>query len=155
VVNRRWMRVGLLALGIFAINAISRFITWKFKIAEESQQLTIGFIAVAMVAVALAIAAGWWAIRYPFSRLFADLGATVGIGALLSLLIGPFAGGSKPFAEGLGSFVGQVLMFLGVAAVGVTLGFLSVVTVGKDWRSRGLRRYELNYAKRPRRSVRG
>src|SRR3981189_427415 len=106
------MRAGLLALGIFAINAIARFITWKFKIAEESQQLTIGFIAVAMVAVALAIAAGWWAIRYPFSRLFADLGATVGIGALVSPLIGPFAGGSKPFPEGLGSFGAPGLMLL-------------------------------------------
>jgi hypothetical protein len=152
VVNRRWINIGLLALGIFVVNAISRFITWKFKIAEESQQLTIGFIAVAVVAIVLAVAAGWWAIRYRFSRLFADLGAAVGIGALLSLLIGPFAGGAKPFQEGLGFFVGQVLMFLGVAAVGVGLGYLSVVALGKDWKSRGLLRYELTYAKRPHRN---
>ena len=151
---RRWLRLGLLAFGIFAINAISRFATWKFKIVEESQQLTIGFIAVAVVALGLAVAAGWWAVRYPFSRLFADLGAAVGTGALLSLFIGPFAGGAKPFDEGLGFFVGQVLMFLGVAGVGVGLGYLGVVTLGKDWKSRGLLRYELNYAKRPHRSIR-
>lgn len=152
MVNKRWLRVGLLALGIFAINAISRFITWKLKIAEASQQLTIGFVAVVVVAVALAVAAGWWGIRHPFSRLFADIGAAVGVGALLSLLIGPFAGGSKPFDEGLGFFVGQVLMFVGVAAAGVGLGYLTVVALGKDWKSRGLLRYELTYAKRPHRN---
>jgi len=155
VVNRRWVRVGLLALGIFAVNAISRFITWKLKIVDESQQLTIGFVAVAVVAVGLAVAAGWWAIGHRFSRLFADLGAAVGVGAILSLFVGPFAGGAKPFDEGLGFFVGQVLMFIGVAAVGVSLGYLTVVALGKDWKSRGLLRYELNYAKRHHRSVKG
>jgi hypothetical protein len=154
VVNRRWLTVGLLAFGIFAVNAISRFVTWKFKIVEESQQLTIGFVAVAVVAVGLAVAGGFWAVRYPFARLFADLGAAVGVGALLSLFIGPFAGGSKPFEEGLGFFVGQMLMFLGVAGVGVGLGYLGMVALGKDWKSRGLLRYERNYAKRPHRSVR-
>jgi hypothetical protein len=154
VVNKRWTRLGILALGIFAVNAIARFITWKFKIAEESSQLTIGFIAVVVVGVGLAVAGAWWAVRYPFSRLFADLGAAVGGGALLSLFIGPFAGGGKPFAEGLGFFVGQILMFLGVAGVGVGLGFLAMVAFGKDWKSRGLLRYELNYSKRPHRSVR-
>lgn len=151
----RWLRVGLLALGIFALNAIARFATWKFKIVEESDQQAIGLIAVAAVAVLLLGAGVWWAIRYPFSRLFFDLGAAVGVGALLSLLIGPFAGGSTPFAEGLGFFIGELLMFLGIAAVAVFLGFLAVVALGKDWKSRGLRRYEQNYSRRPHRTVRG
>lgn len=151
----RWLRVGLLALGIFALNAIARFVTWKFKIVEESDQQAIGLIAVAAVAVLLLGAGVWWAIRYPFSRLFFDLGAAVGVGALLSLLIGPFAGGSTPFAEGLGFFIGELLMFLGIAAVAVFLGFLAVVALGKDWKSRGLRRYEQNYSRRPHRTVRG
>jgi len=33
----RWVRVGLLALGILLVNMASRFITWKFKIVDESQ----------------------------------------------------------------------------------------------------------------------
>jgi hypothetical protein len=148
VVNKRWLRIGLLALGIFVINALSRLITWKFGIVDENKQLTLGLVAVIVVAVGLAVAGAWYAIRYPFGRLFADLGAAVGGGALLSLLIGPFAGGAKPFDGGLGSFVGQLLMFLGVAAVGVGLGFLTMVTFGKDWKSRGLLRYEQNHAKR-------
>ena len=153
--KKRWIRVGLLALAIFAINAVSRLITWKFHVVDESQQLKIGFIAVLVVAVLLIAATAWWAVRYPFSRLFGDIGTAVGVGALLSLLVGPFAGGSKPFAEGLGSFVGQVLMFLGIAGAGVVLGFWGVVAFGKDWKSRGLRRYESNYRKRPHHTIRG
>jgi hypothetical protein len=148
MVHKRWMRVGFLALGIFLINALARFITWKFDIVDEDRQLTLGFIAVAVVAVGLAVAGAWYAVRFPFGRLFADLGAAVGVGALLSLLIGPFAGGAKPFEGGLGFFVGSLLMFIGVAAVGVGLGFLAMVTVGKDWKSRSLLRYEQNHHKR-------
>ncbi len=147
MVNKRWLRVGLLALGIFVVNAVARFITWKFDIVDENSQLTLGFVAVIVVALGLAVAGAWYAVRYPFGRLFADLGASVGVGAMLSLLIGPYAGGAKPFAGGLGFFVGQLLMFLGVAAVGVGLGFLIMVTLGKDWKSRGLLRYERNHAK--------
>jgi hypothetical protein len=154
-VSRRWVQIGVLGLGIFVINVIARFVTWKFHIVDESKQLNIAFVAVLVVAVLLAVASAWWAARYPFGRLVADIGGAVGIGALLSLLIGPFAGGSKPFEEGLGAFVGQLLMFLGVAAVGVAMGFLGMVTFGKDWRSRRLRRYELDYQKRPHRVVRG
>jgi hypothetical protein len=73
--------------------------------------------------------------------LFFDIGAAVGVGALLSVLIGPFFGGARPFAEGLGNLVGELLMFLGIAGVGVLLGFWSVVAVGKDWRGRRLRRF--------------
>jgi hypothetical protein len=151
----RWRRVGLLAVGIFVLNVIARFITWKFTVVEASDQQTIGLVAVTAVAALLLGAGVWWAIRYPFSRLVFDLGAAVGVGALLSLLIGPFAGGSTPFSEGLGTFVSELLMFLGIAAVAALLGFLIVVTLGKDWKSRGLRRYEQNYRKRPQRTARG
>lgn len=153
--KNRWVRVGVLALTIFVINAVCRLITWKAGIVDESKQLTIAFIAVGAVAIVLAGASVWWAVRFPFTRLCADLGAAVGVGALLSLLVGPFAGGTTPFADGLGYFVGQILMFVGVAGAGVTLGFWGVVAFGKDWKSRGLRRYELNYRKRPHRTVRG
>ena len=150
---KRWQRAGLLALAIFLVNGASRFVTWKAGIVEETQQLRIGLVAVSFVALLLVGAGMWWAVRYPFGRLFADIGAAVGVGALLSLLIGPFLGGSKPFAEGLGAFVGQVLMFLGLAAIGVFVGFMIMVAFGKDWKSRGLRRYEEAHLKRPRKQV--
>jgi hypothetical protein len=153
--KKRWLLIGLLALGIFVINVIARVITKQFDIADENDQITVGLIGIVAVGVVLIAAAVWWAVRYPFSRLVFDIGAAVILGALLSLILGPFAGGSKPFVEGLGNFVGQFLMFLGIAAVGVMLGFLGVVTLGRDWKSRGLRTYERNYRSRPHRAVRG
>jgi len=154
-VKKRWLPVGLLALGIFAVNAIARLVTRLGEIVEPTELDTIGIIASASVGVILIGAAAWWAVRYPFSRVFFDIGGAVLVGALLSLLVGPFIGGSTPFAEGPGLFVGQFLLFLGIAAVGFFLGFLGMVALGKDWKSRGLRRYEQNYQKRPRRTVRG
>jgi hypothetical protein len=153
--RQRWTRVGLLALAIVVINVVSRFVTWKFDLVSEDQQSALGFVAIIIVAVVLVGATAWWSIRFPFTRAFADLGVATIVGALLSLILGPFAGGAKPFAEGLGLFVGEFLMFLGIAAVGAVLGFLAVVALGKDWKSRGLRRYEERYSKRPHRSVRG
>ncbi len=152
---RRWLPVGLVALGIFLVNVIARFATWKGHIVEESEQMTIGFIGVGLVAVLLIGVAAWWAVRYPFIRLVGDVGAAVVAGALLAVLVGPFFGGSKPFVEGLGFFIGQLLLFLAIAAVGVVLGFLAMVAVGKDWKSRGLRRFEQTYKRRPNRTVRG
>lgn len=153
--NRRGVQVGLLAVAIFVINAAARFVTWKFDIVDESRQLTIGFVAVLAVALLLLCAAAWWAVGNPFSRLAADIAAAVGIGALLSLLVGPFAGGSTPFAGGVEMFVLQALMFVGVAAAGAMLGFLAVVALGKDWRGERLRRYEQSHLRRPRRPARG
>jgi hypothetical protein len=150
---KRWVRAGLLALAIFLVNGISRFVTWKFDIVDEDEQLRLGLVAVGFVALLLIGASVWWAIRYPFGRLFADIGAAVGVGALLSLLIGPFLGGTKPFADGLDFFVGQLLLFLGLAAVGVFIGFVAVVALGKDWTSRGLKRYEDHMAKRQHKQI--
>jgi hypothetical protein len=153
--RQRWLAVGLLALGIFVINVIARVVTKQFEIVDATNQIKIALIGMVAMGVLLIGAGAWWAVRYPFSRLFFDIGAAVLAGALLSLILGPYAGGSKPFVEGLGAFVGQLLMFIGIAAIGVFLGFAAMVTVGRDWRSRRLARYELTYNRRPRRPVRG
>ena len=60
--------------------------------------------------------------------------------------------GDSPFASGLGSLVGQILLFIGIGLVGALLGFAAMVTLGKDWKSRGLRRYEESYHRRPNRA---
>jgi hypothetical protein len=152
--KQRWIRVGLLALAIVVINVVSRFVTSQVELSVEAED-RIGLIAILVVAALLVGATAWWAIKFPFTRAFADLGAATIVAALVSLVVGPFAAGKKPFEEGLALFVGEFLMFLGVAAVGALLGFLGVVALGKDWKSRGLRRYEERYSRRPHRSVRG
>ena len=100
-------------------------------------------------------AAMWWAWGKPFTRLFADLGLALLVGTLLNMLVAPFLGGSKPFAEGLEVFVYEFLLLLGIGAAAGFLGFVVMVALGKDWRSRGLKRYEQHYAKRPHRTARG
>jgi hypothetical protein len=151
----RWLPITLLALALFLVNAASRLITWKGKFVKEDQQMRIGFIAVIAVGVILIGASAWWAYRHPLGRMLADLALAVGIACVLSLVIGPFLGGSRPFAEGLEFFVLQVLLFVGLGGVGILLGFLAVVAFGKDHKSRSLKRYEQSYRARPHRTVRG
>jgi hypothetical protein len=147
--------VGLIALGIFVINGLSRLIS---RLADRGADATgidpMALIGAGLVIVLMAAVGVYWAIHYPFSRIVFDLGAAAIVGALLSLLVGPFIGGNVPFEEGLAVFVGQFLQFLGLAAVGALLGFAGAVVFGKDWKSRGLKRYEERYQKRPHRTVR-
>jgi hypothetical protein len=152
--KNRWGRIGLVALAIFLINAVSRLISRLAFSDNATGTDPMAYIGAGAVIVLMVGAAVYWAIRYPFSRIFFDLGTAAVVGALLSLIIGPFVGGTTPFKEGLASFVGQFLQFLGLAAIGVFLGFVGTIVAGKDWKSRGLRRYEERYQKRPHRTVR-
>ncbi len=152
--NKRWVRVGLVALAIFLINAVSRLISRLADRGDATGIDPMALIGAGTVVALLAAAGAYWAVRYPFSRIVFDLGAAAVVGALLSLLIGPFVGGNVPFEEGLGFFVGQFLQFMGLAALGAMLGFAGTIVLGKDWKSRGLKRYEERYQKRPHRSVR-
>jgi hypothetical protein len=151
----RWVRVGLLALGILLVNMASRFITWKFKIVDESQLTKLDAVLIGLLAVLVMAATAWWAVRYPFPRVFGDVGLAVLLGVLLCLTIAPVAGGQHPFTEALGTLVAEFVLFIGIIAIFGFLAFLGVVTLGKDWKSRGLRRYQQNYNKRPHRTVRG
>jgi hypothetical protein len=154
-VKNRWVRVGLLAAGILLVNVASRFITWKFKIVDESQLTKLDAVLIGLLAVLVMAATAWWAVRYPFPRVFADVGFAVLAGVLLCLTVAPIAGGQHPFTESLGVLVAEFVVFTGVIAVFGFLAFLAVVTLGKDWKSRGLRKYQQNYLKRPHRTVRG
>jgi hypothetical protein len=151
--KNRWVMVGVVALAIFLINGISRLISRLAFSDNASGADPMAYIGAGAV-ILLMIGAGiYWAIRYPFSRIFFDLAAAAVAGALLSLIIGPFIGGTVPFKEGLASFVGEFLQFLGLAAIGVFLGFVGTIVAGKDWKSRGLKRYEERYQKRTHRTT--
>jgi hypothetical protein len=154
-VKKHWLPVGVVALALFGVNIVARLVTKVGKFADETNQEKIGLIAAVAVGVILVGAGAWWAVRYPFTRLVGEIGTAVVIGALLSILVGPFVAGSAPFAEGPGLFVGQFLLLVGLAAVGVFLGFMAMVALGKDWKSKGLARYEKSYTRRPRKTVRG
>jgi hypothetical protein len=151
----RWVRVGLLSLGILLVNMASRFITWKFKIVDESQLTKLDAVLIGLLAVLVMGATAWWAVRYPFPRVFGDVGLAVLLGVLLCLTVAPIAGGQHPFTESVGTLVAEFVLFTGIIAIFGFLAFGAVVMLGKDWKSRSLRRYQQNYAKRPHRTVRG
>jgi hypothetical protein len=76
------------------------------------------------------------------------------VACLLTVLLGPFAGGSVPFREGAGVFFGEIWQYLGFAGGGAILGLLVATMLGHDYRSKALKRYtELTRAK-PRKVIR-
>jgi hypothetical protein len=157
--SNRWVRVGAVAVGFMLIVAIARFISFltgpdddelvpaKVEGGVTAQTVVAVLGALAIVAL-LAGAAVWWAVRYPAGRVVADLGlATIG-GAVLALVLAPFAGGELPFEGGLETFVVNLLQFIGLGALGILLGFAGTVVAGKDSRSRGLAAYAERHGKR-------
>ncbi|MBX6750059.1 MAG: hypothetical protein IRY85_10395 [Micromonosporaceae bacterium] len=159
--RNRWVRVGAIALGFFLINGLARFISNitapdeseipPLRSEDSSTDVVIAVSGALAIVLLLAVAAGFWAVRHPAGRMAADLGLATLVGTLLALLVGPFFGGNKPFDEGLEMFVLQFLQFLGLGALGIFLGFVTMVVLGKDWKTRGLAAYAERYGRRPRR----
>ena len=150
----RWQPVGILAGILFAINAVVRLIVWQFAPKNDSKQIALGFVGLGLVALVMA-GAGWrWGRRYPMSRVTPDLSAAVAVACLLTVLVGPFFGGTRPFKEGAGLFFVEIWHYLAFAGGGALLGLLVLMALGKDYRAEALKRYTKARAARPRRVVR-
>lgn len=158
--RNRWARAGAVALGFFLINGIARFISMLTQdepevptvVAPESATNTVISVTGMLSTVALvAVAAGFWSVRHPIGRVVADLGLAVFAGTVLAMFVGPFLGGNKPFDDGLEMFVLQFLQFLGLGGLGIFLGYVAMVVLGKDWKTRGLAAYAERYSKKPHR----
>jgi hypothetical protein len=159
--RNRWVRVGAVALGFFLINATARFISYltsprdetpTFSTEQSSTDVVISVAGALSIVLLLAVAAAIWAVRYPAGRMIADLGLATVVGTLLALLVAPFVARNTPLDDGgLEMFVLQFLQFLGVGALGIFLGFVTMVVLGKDWKTRGLAAYAERYGRRPRR----
>ncbi len=152
--RERWRSVAILAAGLFLINVIARFIAWQVVSSSEKNQLRIGLIAMAAVAVMLIGAGYWWALRFPPSRVAADLAVAILVACALSIGIGPFAGGSAPGREGSAFVVAEVWHYLALAVVGAGFGFAIAAMLGRDYQSQAWKRYAETVRARPRRPVR-
>jgi len=150
----RWLPVGLVAGVLFVVNAIARLVVRLAAPKSDSKQITIGLVLFGVVGLVMVAAAFRWGRRYPMPRVFADLGVVIVVSCLLSVLLGPFAGGSLPFKEGVGLFFGEIWRYLGYTAAGVVLGLLILMALGLDYRSQALKRYTEVRQARPRRVVR-
>lgn len=152
--RQRWLPVAGLALTLFVINVVARFVVWQTASDEWQDQIRIGLVSAGVTALVCVAAGMWWAYRTPVPRLVADIGAAVLAACVLVVLIGPYAGGSSPFEEGASLFVRQILYYIGISAFGTLVGVLLVTAFGKDWRSRGYRRRELLLKQKPVRTAR-
>ncbi len=152
--RERWVPVGLLAAGLFATNLIARVIVRLTAADNEPNQTRIGLVAMIAVAVVMIGAAYWWARRHTMPRVLADLAVAIGVACLLSVLIGPFAGGSRPFKEGSAFFIAEIWHYLAIAAGGAVFGLLVVMALGQDRKSQAWKRYAENARAKPRRVVR-
>ena len=111
----RWQPVVILAGVLFAINAVVRLIVWQVGPKSDSKQITVGFVGLALVGLVMA-GAGWrWGRRYPMSRVTPDLCVAVAVACLLTVLVGPFFGGTRPFKEGAGLFFAEIWHYLAFA----------------------------------------
>jgi hypothetical protein len=150
----RWQPVGILAGVLFAINAIVRLYVWQFGPKSDSKQITIGLVGLGLVALVMA-GAGWrWGRRYPMSRVIPDLCTAVAVACLLTVLVGPFLGGTRPFKEGAGLFFAEIWHYLAFAGGGAILGLLVLMALGRDYRAEALKRYAKARAAKPRKVVR-
>jgi hypothetical protein len=153
-VKKRWMPVGVLTGVLFATNVVARVVVRLTAASSATNQTRIGLIAVFAVAAVMIGAAYRWAVRFPVARVVLDLGVAAVAACVLSVLIGPYAAGSRPFAEG-GSFLfGQVWQYLLIAAGAAVFGLLVAMMLGKDWKSQAWKRYVESMKSKPRRPVR-
>ena len=58
-----------------------------------------------------------------------------------TVLVGPAVFGANPFAGGAGDFFAQIWLYAGFSVGGFLLGYLLLVVLGRDYRSRQLAAY--------------
>jgi FtsH-binding integral membrane protein len=153
--QQRWFPIAALAVGLFAINVVTRLVIRFAYKHDDGVQSGASIVMFALIGLTLAV----WTFRVaqrrsPLEWLVPDwfLGA---IGALvLTVLAGPFVSGSSPFDDGAGNFFLQVWLYAGFAIVGTLLGYWVAVMLGADYRSRSLKAYSERSAAKPRKVVR-
>jgi ABC-type multidrug transport system permease subunit len=153
--QQRWFPPAALAVGLFAINAVTRLIIRHWFNGDDSAESRASIVMFALIGLVLAV---WTFIaaqrKRPSDWLLPDVifGAVGGL--LLTVLVGPFINGDEPFTSGVSSFFGQVWLYAGFAIVGTLLGYWIAVVLGRDYRSRSLKAYTQRAAVKPRRVVR-
>ncbi|OLB64692.1 MAG: hypothetical protein AUI10_10025 [Actinobacteria bacterium 13_2_20CM_2_72_6] len=150
----RWLPVGVLAGVLFAINAVTRFIVWQVAPKNDTKQIGLGLIGLGLVALLMAAAGYRWGRRYPMARVGPDLSVAVAVACALTVLVGPFAGGTVPFKEGAGLFFAEIWHYLAFAGGGAILGLLVLMALGRDYRAQALKRYAQSRMSKPRKVVR-
>ena len=152
--RERWLPVGVLAVGLFAINVIGRVVAKFWADGDDDKEIRVGLIALGAIGLVVFVAAIRWVRRHPGGRVWGDLLVAAGAACLASVLIGPLLVGEQPFAEGAGLFFRQIWWYAGITLGAGLLGALIVMALGQDWKSQAWKRYAERANSRPRKVVR-
>jgi hypothetical protein len=139
---------------LFVVDIVcSLFAADVFK-HSDSAQSNAGLALWIAIAVIMFVAAYWWSIRFPVSRVVAELLLVLAISCVLSVLIVPLFHGSSPFGSGAGFFFLEIWIFMGLGIGGAVLGWLTTIALGRDYRAKALARFTKVATAKPRRVVR-
>lgn len=152
--QQRWFPIAALAIGLFLINIVTRLVIRFAFDSEDAAQSRATVIMFALIGLVLAIWTFLAAQRKRPSGWLPEAGLAAVVAMLLTVLVGPFASGGQPFADGAGTFFAQIWLYAGFAIVGTLLGYWVAVMLGRDYRSRSLKAFTQARAAKPRRVVR-
>jgi hypothetical protein len=137
--QQRWFRIAVLAVALFAINAVARLVVRLGFDDSDAAQNRATIVMFALVALVLGGLTFIRCQRVKASDWLPD--------------VGPFLSGSDPFANGAGDFFAQIWLYSGCAIAGTVLGYWVAVMLGRDYRSKSLKAFTQSRAARPRRVV--
>ncbi|GIJ23162.1 hypothetical protein [Micromonospora lutea] len=151
---QRWRAVGVLAIALFAVNVVARLVIRLGFDGDDSAADRVSLGMFIVIGLMLAGVAFVWGERRRLGSWAGDVAAAIGVAVGLTVLIGPLLVGNNPFAGGGSTFFAQIGLYLVVTTIGTMLGYLLLVTLGRDYRSRNLQRYAETSSAKPRRVVR-
>ena len=152
--KQRWVRIAILAVGLFAINVIARLVIRLGFSGDDTAESRVSIIMFAVIGLAIAVVTFVRAQQVPPSKWLPELAAAAIGGMLLTVLVGPYVSGDGPFVGGAGNFFAQIWLYGAFAIVGTLLGYWIATALGRDYRSRTLSAFAQARATKPRRVVR-
>jgi hypothetical protein len=152
--QQRWFPAAALAVGLFAINVVTRLVTRLWFNGNGTAEDRASVIMFAVIGLALAVVTFLRAQKVPPSTWITEIAFGAVGGMLLTILVGPFVSGDQPFSGGAGNFFSQIWLYGGFAIVGVLLGYWIATAIGHDYRSKSLKAFVQVRAAKPRKVVR-
>ncbi|WP_328462210.1 hypothetical protein OHA21_34620 [Actinoplanes sp. NBC_00393] len=151
--EQRWFRITVLAVALFAINAVARLVVRFGFDGSDTAQSRATIVMFVLISLVLGTLTFIRAQRVRPSDWLPDIGFGALGGMLLTVLVGPFISGNGPFANGAGDFFAQIWLYAGCSIAGTLLGYWVAVLLGRDYRSKSLKAFTERRHTHPRRVV--
>jgi Na+/melibiose symporter-like transporter len=152
--QQRWFQIAVLAVGLFAINVLTRLVIRLGFNGDNKAEDRASIIMFALIGLALAVFTFFRAQRVAPGGWLPDLAFGAVGGMLLTILVGPLVSGNTPFSGGAGFFFSQIWLYGGFTIVGTLLGYWIATALGRDYRSRSLKAFAQARVTKPRKVVR-